>query len=996
MDATDLQDLKPLLARLWPRDAWQPLAPEALPVPLATAALAGRTGSLEWLVVQGTPASRVAHRLSQFRSRQGVLAAVVALDPVARELAIAVTAEVTTTATFLLDHPSPEQRERLRRLSALPPASGMDFALRLTEVLQSEDVGRRFFQRFTAATDIMAEGLTGRLPAQERRALALIQLTRVLFLYFVQAKGWLDGRPDFLRSAVDGALGRRRRLHRDLFRPLFFGTLNRQPHARGRAQAFGRIPFLNGGLFEPHPLEQRWRGDIPNEAWRSAFDDLFEHFHFTVHEDADPGRIAPDMLGRVFEGLMAPEDRRGTGAYYTPAALVRRLVDAGFEALLVEKLGLAGAAARARLQAPDPQVRDLCQDVAVLDPAVGSGAFLLGVLERLAELRAGELPPAQLRRRIVERNLFGVDLNPMAVRLAELRLWLAVIAVDDTASPERVTPLPNLDGMMRQGDSLLDPAALLGRLAPRGGRAARALGEVRQAFVGSSGEEKRELLRRLRRAERLACEESLADAEARLEAAIAECLSEARSATLFGERRGLDRELRQRLRFLRTRQAGVRRLRRRVRREGGVPWFSCEVHFGDVLAQGGFDLVIGNPPWVRAEHLSGELRSLLSRRFRWWRGAGRGFRHQPDLALAFAERGIELLAPGGVLALLLPAKTATAGYARRFRAEASEHLTLHAVSDLTHDPLAQFDATAYPAALVAARSRPPATHEVRLALEHEPGHRCPQARFGAEPWSLVAPGLLDALRLVQGNHPIFGELFIPRLGVKTGANSVFLEPPKEVEPVLVRCAVRGRDLAPFRPRGVVRLFYPHAADGAPFPRLPGGAMRHVTQHQALLTARVDYQGGPPWSLFRVRGALDPHRVAWADLARRLTAVPLSGAAAARLIVLNSCYLVTLPDRESALALAAWLNSTWLRALARARADVASGGFARFNARVVADLPLPRAVLHDRRLQALAERGARGERIQEALDAICAEHLALPPAARDLLVTTPGVGSDDRG
>ena len=95
----------------------------------------------------------------------------------------------------------------------------------------------------------------------------------------------------------------------------------------------------------------------------------------------------------------------------------------------------------------------------LLDPAVGSGAFLLGALERMAQIRAGEEPPAALRRRILERNLFGVDLNPMAVRLAELRLWLAVIAVDGTTDPEEVEPLPNLDGMVRQGDSLLDPAS---------------------------------------------------------------------------------------------------------------------------------------------------------------------------------------------------------------------------------------------------------------------------------------------------------------------------------------------------------------------------------------------------------------------------------------------------------------------------------------------------------------------------------------------------------
>ena len=657
---THRSDLRALIEALGHETLWQDLLPEHLPLPCDGAALIGRSGSFEWLAVEGSPAPELAARLSAALTLRGRLVGVLVFDPVARHLGIAVTVERTVSAGFALNQPRPAELERLRRLLALPPATGLAFAVRALEVLEGEDVGRRFFQAFRGAMDRMAAGLSGPLREADRRALALVQLTRVLFLYFVQEKGWLDGRPDFLRNAVDDALASRRRLHRDLFRPLFFGTLNREPDQRGKARSFGRIPFLNGGLFEPHPLEQAWRGDIPNDCWREAFDRVFERFHFAVRERHDQARIAPEMLGRVFEGLMAPGDRRTSGAFYTPAPLVERMVDAALVALIGERLRLGAEVALERLTQPDDEVRGFLQELTILDPAVGSGAFLLGALERLAALRTGEAAPARLRRRILERNLFGVDLNPMAVRLAELRLWLAVIAVEETEEPEQVAPLPNLDGLVRQGDSLLDPAASLASLGSRAHHAAGELRRRREGFVTASGSGKRELLRQLRRAERRAFEEYLEQARQRLEQQIAECLAAARAPTLFGERRGLDAELRRQLGALRTRMTEARRLERRLRREGEVPWFSYETQFGDVLARGGFDLVIGNPPWVRAEQLPHGVRTQLSRRYRWWRAVGPGFAHQPDLALAFVERAGELLAPSGVMALLLPAKVATA------------------------------------------------------------------------------------------------------------------------------------------------------------------------------------------------------------------------------------------------------------------------------------------------------------------------------------------------
>jgi len=917
---------------------------------------------------------------------------VLALSRSARRLAVAIAFGDAPCLDCSLDDPDRLTLARLGRLGFAPAGGALALASRAADALGAEAVGRRFFRRFRSTLDALTLALPPTCPAADRHALALLQLTRVLFLYFVQSKGWLDGRPDFLARQVDRCLGRGRRLHRDLLRPLFFGTLNRPAAERSRApRAFGRIPFLNGGLFEPHPLEGRWHADLPNAVWRDAFDSLFERFDFTADEAAQPGLVAPDMLGRVFEGVMEPGERRGSGTFYTPAALVRSLVHAGLVAVIAERLGCPEARAARYLADRDEPARRVLREVTVLDPAVGSGAFLLGALELLAEPEAVDRAPASARRQVLRRSLFGVDQNATAVRLTELRLWLAVIA-DDRAEADAVEPLPNLDCLVRQGDSLLDPAGRWpgGRNAPR--REAQALARLRRGLVSASGADKRALARELRRAEARAFAASLDGAEAALEQEIAQRLADARSPTLFGERRGLDHELEAELAWLRVERRAVRKARRRFRRDGALPWFHYESQFADVFERGGFDLVAGNPPWVRSEELPPELRERLAARFRWWHGGGGGggrscFANRPDLSLAFVERAWELARPGGAVALLVPAKLATAAYGTRARHALAARATIRAAADLTGAPEAAFDATVYPLALVASKSPPPEDHRVRTSLRVPTSPAAaglPQRELaGGGPWILAPAPVLAALRALAG-HPRLDERFTCHLGVKTGANDVFLDPPDTVELELVRWAIRGRDVHPFRAARARRLLWPCDESGRPLTELPPGARAYLAQHLRRLCSRADDDGGPPWALFRTAAATAPHRVVWADLARRLTALPLVADPASSEIPLNTCYVLSTPDADTALRLAAWLNASWLRAAARLVASPAAGGFGRFSARVVGGLPLPDAALTDPALAELGRLGAEGREVQREIDALTASHLALgSDAARAL-------------
>ncbi len=671
---------------------------------------------LPWITLVARDARIACRAVARARAALGRPAGVACVDAAHRRICFTVAIDRPPLLEVSLDQPDPAAVAALERIASLRELAPLEAAVRLADILSIEPLGTRFFRQFRLTFERFRSAMPPGPSPADRDALALLQLNRVLFLYFVQSKGWLDGRTDFMARSVDDCLSRRRSLQRDLLRPLFFGALNRPAAERGSvARRLGSIPFLNGGLFEPHALEQRWKVDIPGPTWRDAFDNLFESFHFTTRED-DGSVVAPDMLGRVFEGLMDPEHRHHSGTYYTPSMLVRELVDTALEI-------------HARHSAVP------IAELTLLDPAVGSGAFLLGALERIARLT--QLPnegAAGARRRVLARNLFGVDLDPTAVRLAELRLWLAVIADDDTVDPAAVPPLPNLDAVVRQGDSLWTREGLQ-RPDPA---AAVRLRHARQAAITAAGGAKRPALRALRKAEESAEASSLARSTESAEARIGEILQLARAETLFGERRGLAREEKAQLAAVREERRRLCAARRRLQRDGALPAFDYAVHFADVMAAGGFDIVVGNPPWVRSEALPRQLRERLAERYRWFRpAAGRGYRNYPDLSVAFVERALELTRESGVTALLVPAKLRHAGYAATLRRSLVASTTLEVVADTPSGDAKAFDATVYPMALVTRNTPPGAGQRTGTALGAMTTGVLQASLEGDGPWMLA-------------------------------------------------------------------------------------------------------------------------------------------------------------------------------------------------------------------------------------------------------------------
>jgi hypothetical protein len=263
------------------------------------------------------------------------------------------------------------------------------------------------------------------------------------------------------------------------------------------------------------------------------------------------------------------------------------------------------------------------------------------------------------------------------------------------------------------------------------------------------------------------------------------------------------------------------------------------------------------------------------------------------------------------------------------------------------------------------------------------GPRVAQRSLGGGPWIIAAAGIDRALARLDAECPRVGTRFRARLGVKTGLDRVFLDPPDAVEAEHRRPAVRGRDIRAFHVTPARELLWTHDERGVVCERLGEGARRHLTAHERALRRRADYRDGPFWTLFRTEAALARHRVVWADLARRLEASVLAGPLA-RAVPLNTAYVIAAADRPGALRLAAWLNTTWIRALARARATRAASGFARFNAALVESLPLPDAVLHDDSLLAIGGQALGGGFDQRAANERGARLLSLTRAEQSAL------------
>ncbi len=339
--------------------------------------------------------------------------------------------------------------------------------------------------------------------------LSLQFLNRLMFLYFVQRKRWIGDDPDFIKNfwnEYKHSEVRRKNFYRDWLSVLFFQTFNggfqagRNDHKKNLPANIRDVlsvaPHLNGGLFRENKLDKKYPIELPDSLFTVLFDEFegtrpgfFERYNFTITEDTPLDQevaVNPEMIGKVYESLInvsTEEDlRQQAGIFYT----ARTEIDLMSRLSLVDRLSnhlgaqykkdlyrfvfafveeeKAEADANITEKKLWPNIKELLENITVLDPACGSGSFLIGMLMILDDLlkRTNEnlgisQSSYERRKSIIGNSLYGVDIKHWAVQIAELRLWLQlVIETEIDPIKDRDVPLlPNLTFKIRPGDSLL-------------------------------------------------------------------------------------------------------------------------------------------------------------------------------------------------------------------------------------------------------------------------------------------------------------------------------------------------------------------------------------------------------------------------------------------------------------------------------------------------------------------------------------------------------------
>lgn len=917
--------------------------------------------------------------------------------------------------------------------------------IRWLDILGRDVVTRRFFHSLTGAVTLLADSLPSIIPATDANQIALLTTSRLLFLSFLETKGWLDADFGFLANGFGSCMASGGDYQRRVLEPLFFGTLNTRVTERApRARAFGRIPFLNGGLFSRSPIERiHRRFRFTDDALGSLFGDVLVRYRFTAREDAatwSQAAIDPEMLGKVFEALMHSGNRKSHGVYYTPQHFVERITSLAFVTALRDYLS-ADSVDRL-LHAQDcaaeahPRALEALRRLRILDPACGSGAFLVHALERVTHLRITLGDPvavSEIRRSVLTRSVFGVDSNPTAVWLCQLRLWLSAVIDSQERDATRVVPLPNLDRQIRVGNSLaglpFDPQATAFRASDHGST-------LRDRYARATGRRKISLGRRLDTAERdralqaIDVAISIAGFERR------EIIRAARTRDLFHKLTSPDAKSRSRLLSLRSAIRSLRRRRIAITR-GEIPAFAYTSHFSNVADAGGFDLVIGNPPWVRVHNVPPHERARYREQFSVYRAsawaegargaqAGRGFAGQIDLAALFIERSVQLLSPGGTLALLLPSKlwrSLAGGGVRQLLLDRARITTIEDHSDGRDT----FDAAVYPSILVATRrgTSDIAPHSTESGAQHANPPRVtvavnrrngiagwvacardvPLDATAGSPWLLLPPRARAAFDcLSRAGIPLYeSALRRPHLGVKTGCNEAFIVTTQHpdsplasvtagnrcglLESDLLRPLVRGETLTAWRLSGnAERIIWTHDADGQPLRQLPSHTHQWMVRWRRRLEQRSDCRSDRWWSLFRIESAdSERARVIWADMGRAPRAAVLD--AGDPTVALNTCYSITCSTAADALAFAALLNSDVVTAWLAVIAEPARGGYHRYLGWTIARLPLPTDWPRARHILAPVASAARSGHTPSAqeLDALVLEAYDLTASALEPLL-----------
>jgi len=364
-----------------------------------------------------------------------------------------------------------------------------EVANRLKTALDVERVTKKFFREFDEERIAFLKYIQGIDDEHDQRWYASVLMNRLMFIYFLQRKFFLDDGDDRYLQNKLAAIQKsgKDRFYEKFLKVLFFeGFARPEPRGEKTDKLLGKIKYLNGGLFLPHRIENDYDSiHVRDEAFANLFA-LFERYSWNLNDTpgGDDNEISPDVLGYIFEKYI---NQKAFGAYYTRPEITEYLCEQTIYKLVLERVHAEPGETRRFASISDLLLNldaALCQrllkilpQLSLLDPACGSGAFLVAAMKTLINLysavigkieflhdpaltkwfeeirREHSSPAYYIKKRIITDNIFGVDIMEEATEIARLRLFLALVASAQTV--EQLEPLPNIDFNILAGNSLI-------------------------------------------------------------------------------------------------------------------------------------------------------------------------------------------------------------------------------------------------------------------------------------------------------------------------------------------------------------------------------------------------------------------------------------------------------------------------------------------------------------------------------------------------------------